>query len=235
MKVTGLLNTAQKTTLSVLAVLMVVPTLMLAQSTFGTLTGTVTDPSGAVIAGARVVITNKRTQASRILLSGTGGNYLAPNLDAGVYELTFEAAGFQRLNWKDVELLARQTVRADGRLELNVVLDRANGASGKYHVFTTEVTKRFSRGLSFQNSYVWAKNLSNANGVAPSGFSAENGPTMLDYFDIAQDYGDVTFTRRDHPNLDIPANLNIGSGRLGRKYSYSVSRPHGSANHPRCR
>ena len=42
--------------------------------------------------------------------------------------------------------------------ELNAVLDHANGASGKYHAMTVEVTKRFGRGLSFQNSWVWAKN-----------------------------------------------------------------------------
>ncbi|MEW5978762.1 MAG: TonB-dependent receptor [Acidobacteriota bacterium] len=95
----------------------------------------------------------------------------------------------------------------------NAVLDRANGASGKYHALTTEITKRFSRGLSFQNSYVWAKNLSNANGVAPRGFSAENGPTTLDFFDIAQDYGDVAFTRRHRFVSTFLWELPIGQGR----------------------
>ncbi len=103
----------------------------------------------------------------------------------------------------------------------NAVLDRANGASGKYHAMTVEVTKRFSRGLSFQNSWVWAKNLSNANGPAPAGFSAENGPTTLDYFDIAQDYGDVAFTRRHRFVSTFLWELPVG---IGRQHMSSISK-----------
>src|SRR5262245_6218058 len=74
-----------------------------AQSTFGTLTGTVTDPSGAVVAGATVVITNKRTQVARTVLTASDGLYLALNLDSGVYDLSVQSAGFQKLNRADVE------------------------------------------------------------------------------------------------------------------------------------
>lgn len=94
----------------------------------------------------------------------------------------------------------------------NAVLDRSNGASGKYHALTAEVTKRFDRGVSFQNSWVWAKNLSNANGVAPTGFSAENGPTTLDFFDIAQDYGNVAYTRRHRFVSTFLWELPVGRG-----------------------
>jgi len=103
----------------------------------------------------------------------------------------------------------------------NAILDRANGATGKYHAFTTEVTKRFSQGISFQNSYVWAKNLSNANGPAPSGFSAENGPTTLNIFDIRADYGDVAFTRRQRFVSTFLWELPVGRGR---KFGSGISR-----------
>ena len=105
--------------------------------------------------------------------------------------------------------------------DFNAILDRANGPTGKYHAFTTELTKRFSKGLSFQNSYVWAKNLSNANGPAPSGFSAENGPTTLDYFDIVQDYGDVAFTRRHRFVSTFLWELPVG---IGRQYASGISK-----------
>jgi hypothetical protein len=78
---------------------------------------------------------------------------------------------------------------------------------------TTEVTKRFSNGVSFQNSWVWAKNLSNANGPAPTSFSAENGPTTLNYFDIASDYGDVAYTRRHRFVSTFLWELPIGRGK----------------------
>jgi hypothetical protein len=91
----------------------------------------------------------------------------------------------------------------------NAVLTRDNGPSAKYNAGTLEVTKRIGGGLNFQSSYTWAKNLSNALGTAPRGFSAENGPTTLNRFNIAADYGNVVFTRR-HRFLttlfwDIPA------------------------------
>jgi hypothetical protein len=95
----------------------------------------------------------------------------------------------------------------------NVVLDRANGVTGKYHAFTTEVNKKYSQGLSFQGSWVWAKNLSNANGPAPTGFSAENGPDTLNRFDLASQYGNVAFTRRHRFMATFLWELPVGRGR----------------------
>jgi hypothetical protein len=95
----------------------------------------------------------------------------------------------------------------------NAVLTRDNGPSAKYNAFTAEVSKRFSAGLSFQNSYTLAKNLSNALGPAPGAFSAENGPTTLNNFDIASDYGDVVFTRRHRFVSTFLWELPVGRGR----------------------
>lgn len=95
----------------------------------------------------------------------------------------------------------------------NAVLTRDNGPSAKYHAFTTEFSRRFSGGVSFQNSYTLAKNLSNAGGPAPGGFAAENGPTTLNIFNIAADYGDVTFTRRHRFLSTFLWELPIGRGK----------------------
>src|SRR5262245_59675339 len=65
-----------------------------AQSTFGTMTGTVTDPSGAVVPGATVTVTNVRTQAVRTTVTAADGTYLLTNLDAGTYEITTSLSGF---------------------------------------------------------------------------------------------------------------------------------------------
>ena len=48
-----------------------------------------------------------------------------------------------------------------------------NGARSNYNAFTAAVTKRYSKGLQFQASYNFAKNLSNEGGTAPSGFAGE--------------------------------------------------------------
>ena len=95
----------------------------------------------------------------------------------------------------------------------NAVLTRDNGPSSKYNAGTIEVSKRFGGGLNFQSSYTWTKNLSNALGTAPTVFSAENGPTTLDRFDIAGDYGNVVFTRRNRFLTTFFYDLPFGNGK----------------------
>ncbi len=95
----------------------------------------------------------------------------------------------------------------------NAVLTRDNGPSAKYNEGTVEVTKRFGAGLNFQSSYAWSKNLSNALGTAPSAFSAENGPTTLDRFDIAANYGNVVFTRRNRFLSTFFWDIPVGNGK----------------------
>ncbi|MBZ5643123.1 MAG: TonB-dependent receptor [Acidobacteriia bacterium] len=65
-----------------------------AQAVGATLSGSVTDPSGAVIVGAQISIKNAGTGVTRTLTTDTAGFYSAPNLLPGVYEVTAAAAGF---------------------------------------------------------------------------------------------------------------------------------------------
>ena len=83
-----------------------------AQSTFGSLNGTITDPTGAVAPVATVGVSNTQTQASRAVVSAGDGGYLVPNLDAGAYLVTVSLSGFA--DWtREVSILARQVVRVD--------------------------------------------------------------------------------------------------------------------------
>ena len=69
-------------------------TILLGQSDRGTITGSVTDPSGATIPDAQITITNTETDL-RYQSATTGtGNYTVPSLPAGMYKLTVEATGF---------------------------------------------------------------------------------------------------------------------------------------------
>src|SRR5205814_1277776 len=89
----------------------------LAQSTFATLTGTVVDASGAVLPGVTITVTNTRTQAIRTAVSDNVGNYLLPNLDAGQYRIVTALSGFAEQT-REIDLLARQTVRVDLQLQI---------------------------------------------------------------------------------------------------------------------
>lgn len=71
-----------------------------AQSTFGTILGTVTDKSGAAVPGAKIVITNEGENVSRDIVSDSIGNYEALNLKAGTYTIAAEASGFRKFAQK---------------------------------------------------------------------------------------------------------------------------------------
>ncbi|MCB1021181.1 MAG: carboxypeptidase regulatory-like domain-containing protein [Acidobacteria bacterium] len=66
-----------------------------AAQTFGEINGTVTDPSGAVIAGAQVTVTNTATNVSRQVETNESGSFAVPFLNPGVYNLTAELTGFK--------------------------------------------------------------------------------------------------------------------------------------------
>src|ERR1700747_1540834 len=90
-------TTATFTVFIILAITIVSATPARAQVGGETLSGTVTDPSGAAIAGARVTITNKATSVTRDVTTDSTGFYSAPNLLPGDYEVSFGASGFSTL------------------------------------------------------------------------------------------------------------------------------------------
>ncbi len=88
----------------------------LAQSTFGTILGTVTDASGAVMPNIVIKITNQGENISREVRSDSQGNYQAENMKEGLYTVTVQAEGFREVTVKDIRLTARQIVRTDLKL-----------------------------------------------------------------------------------------------------------------------
>ena len=89
----------------------------------GTITGTLTDPSGAVVPGVRIGIRNLATNAAYRSASTSAGEYTVPNLPAGKYEVVFEANGLKRLVQTDIELGVSQTVRVDATLQLGATTE----------------------------------------------------------------------------------------------------------------
>ena len=82
--------------LIVLFALLAGPALLRAQSTTGGIQGTVKDKQDAVVPGATVTIRNIQTNASRTVVTDTGGGYRFLNVPVGEYELTVELSGFSR-------------------------------------------------------------------------------------------------------------------------------------------
>jgi hypothetical protein len=68
-----------------------------AQAPSGSVAGRITDPTGAAISEARVVVTSRETGLRRAFVTSAEGEYSAPAPPAGTYEVAAEADGFKRL------------------------------------------------------------------------------------------------------------------------------------------
>jgi hypothetical protein len=108
-----------------------------AQSTFGTVLGTVTDPSGAAVVKAPVVITNIDENTVRTVDTDERGDYQAVNMKAGHYRVEVMASGFESFASEDLILAARQTLRVDARLAVGQLTETVNVISGA-GVITTD-------------------------------------------------------------------------------------------------
>jgi hypothetical protein len=93
------------------------PAAIAAQTTFATITGTVTDSSGAVIRGAAVTATNVETSVATKTTTNDDGVYTVGQLREGPYLLSITAPGFREFIATDVVLVTRDLRRIDGVLQ----------------------------------------------------------------------------------------------------------------------
>jgi len=96
----------------------------LAQSGRGTITGIVKDPSGAVVPGADITITEKNTGVVTKTVSTEAGAYRAPYIPPGAYRLTAALAGFKTAVADNIQVMVGQTVTVDFNLEVGQVSDQ---------------------------------------------------------------------------------------------------------------
>ncbi len=94
-----------------------------AQSDRGTITGTISDPAGAVIPGAEIEARNMQTDAQYETLSTDTGNYTLAQLPAGEYELSATVPGFKQYVRSGITVLVAQTLRIDVPLEVGTITE----------------------------------------------------------------------------------------------------------------
>src|SRR2546421_2133723 len=88
------------------------------QTVQGVITGTITDPTGAVVPGATVTITNVGTNISQTTTTGSDGSYRFPLVPPGTYTIEIKAANFAGLRASGIVVEASQTVSFNRQLEL---------------------------------------------------------------------------------------------------------------------
>jgi hypothetical protein len=95
------------------SVSMLMPTAAFAQAVYGSILGTVTDPQGAAVAGAKVTITNQRKGSEDTATTNADGNYSVTHLVPDLYTVKVEGTGFKISQQKDVIVEADAGARVD--------------------------------------------------------------------------------------------------------------------------
>src|SRR5258707_6618299 len=89
-----------------------------AQGTTGSITGTVTDASGAAVPGATVTVTQTSTNDVHTATTSDSGFYTVPQLPPGKYRVSVEKAGFNRFEQSDITLVINQTAQINAELRV---------------------------------------------------------------------------------------------------------------------
>jgi hypothetical protein len=136
-----------KFAVTVLIALTFISAAVLAQQTTGNVRGLIKDPTGAIVASAKVTILDKKTNTTLTTQSTGAGEYEFRNLLAGDYQITVEAAGFKKATLTDVRVQLNQTTDLGVTLEIgaqNEVLEVSAGGAELVDTTTTNLAKGFS-------------------------------------------------------------------------------------------
>jgi Carboxypeptidase regulatory-like domain len=123
----------------VVFLLLLFSNVVLGQGT-GTIGGTVTDPSGAVVPSATITVTEVGTGYSRSATTSEEGYYIIPSLRPGSHILTVEAPGFRNHSQSGIVLLADQRLTQNVKLELGSATETVTVESAPLQVDTTTGT-----------------------------------------------------------------------------------------------
>ncbi len=125
---------------SVFFVFLMCASLGMAQLDTGTISGTVTDSSGAAVPGAAVAIRNTATGISRSLVTNAAGRYEAAALPGGTYEVRASLSGFQTMIRSGVTLAVGRTAVIDLALQVGEVAQAITVSGEASRVETTTAT-----------------------------------------------------------------------------------------------
>lgn len=150
-----------------------------AQSPLGTISGLVTDPSGAPVPSAQVVLQNEATGVKTTTVSNPAGNYLLPNLAPGRYTLSAEAKGFRKIELTGLAVEAFKTLRQDLKFALETATTQVTVTEAASPVIQTDAPN-LSTGLNRDQILELPTNLRSVyNNSGDSGLLAQVMPLTV--------------------------------------------------------
>jgi len=126
--------------LSRIVVLLVVCLGVSQAQTTATLSGVVTDPTGAVVPSTDLILVNSDTNAQRTAQSDSQGRYSFPQVQPGTYQVTARATGFSEVVIRDVRLLVNTAATLDIHFELGAVQQSVAVSADAAQVNTQDAT-----------------------------------------------------------------------------------------------
>ena len=114
---------------------------MSAQTTNGLITGVITDPSEAVVAGAQVELLNATTGVRRETATDSNGRYIVPQLPPGVYDVSVSKQGFATVKRSAVQLEVNQNLTVDLKMAVSSVDQTVQVTGEATTVNTTSATR----------------------------------------------------------------------------------------------
>ncbi len=211
----------------------------------GTILGSVTDGSGAAIAGAKIRVFNTATNAGFETTSTSEGLYQAPNLAVGDYTVTVEKTGFRKIVRSGLQLQVDQRAQVDIQLEVGQVtesievkseallVDTSNTSIGKVvdqkRVSELPLNGRNALALTLLTPSVKSNAGPTASGFADRGIqlssiSINGGPNamngqLLDGGNNIQSYiGEVAI----NPGVDSVEEFKVQSGGMSAEYGFTA-------------
>ncbi len=112
----------------------------MAQTNFGQINGTVTDPSGVEITGAKAVLQSLETSTERQAMTNSAGTFVIPSVAPGRYSLTVTANGFQTYKVSEFPLQSGEARTIDAKMILGTVSDTVQVVGQTVAVDKTEAT-----------------------------------------------------------------------------------------------
>src|SRR4051812_20089111 len=133
-----------------------------AQERFGALQGRVTDQQGSPVPGVAVTVTDVQSGTPRTFITDSSGQYQAPDLNPGRYNVAFELSGFAKVERKDVSVLLGRTFQLDTQMQVGALTETVQVTATAAplvdtrstliaHNVSAEEFDRLPKGRSFQS------------------------------------------------------------------------------------
>ncbi|HEX4322134.1 MAG TPA: carboxypeptidase-like regulatory domain-containing protein, partial [Acidobacteriaceae bacterium] len=205
---------------------------LLAQNESGSIKGQVTDPSGAVVPGASVTITDLGTNTTRTVKSGSNGDYAFSSLRPSHYKISVTASGFKESLIADVELHTQDALSENVALTIGSSGDSVTVNAGTEEIETSATVSTTVPREFIENMPLNGRSFQALISLTPGNVTAKTYYTSAGQFSIDGQRTDANYFSIDgvSANVGITQGSNVYLGSAGAGASPATSNNGGYNN-----